>query len=181
MISPRSQLNCRNTKEIADATTMLTNISQPQRAKVSSAIDPVLKPYTSQEEERQQLIGILKELREGGLKGKDIAVLSPYRLDNPWNCMHGYQFPAEAGVLCDHGEIWSMRPNQTLVTTISAFKGLEAQAVVVTDINHFADSSSRLLNYVGLSRAAVYLYILYSAEAEDERQQTLADGYQKLL
>lgn len=174
------RLNCRNTKEIADMTTLLTDMSQPERAKVSSSCKPVLIRYTSSEDERNKLIDVLTELRAGGLTGKDIVVLSQYRLDNPSNCMHGHLLPAEAGVLRDHGNIWEMKPRETLVTTISAFKGLEAKAVVVMDINKFSSSTARLLNYVALSRAKVYLYILYNEEAEDDRQNLMMSGYFKL-
>lgn len=174
------RFNCRNTKEIADMTTLLTDMSQPERAKVSSSCKPVLISYTSLADERNKLISILTELRAGGLTGKDIVVLSQYRLDNLSNCMHGHLFPAEAGVLRDHGNIWEMKSRETLVTTISAFKGLEAKAVVVMDINQFSSSTARLMNYVALSRAKVYLYILYNEEAEGDRQNLMMSGYFKL-
>jgi hypothetical protein len=44
------------------------------------------------------------------------------------------------------------------------------------DIDSFQDDKRRLLNYTAISRAKTLLYIFYSAQCEDERQELLLKG-----
>lgn len=57
-----------------------------------------------------------------------------------------------------------------------AFKGLEAKAVLMIDIDSFSDENKRLLNYVGMSRARTYLEFFYDNKLYQERQQRLMES-----
>ena len=52
--------------------------------------------------------------------------------------------------------------------TIHSFKGLESEVVILTDVEEVNGDSSRLLNYTGISRAKVRLYLFYDQEIEGE-------------
>ena len=164
--------NCRNTRQIASAITYTTNIPLPTKANAYGPV-PVIKEYRSKEEEFYILEKTIQELRNGGLKSSEIAILSKHTEKSPYNCMYGRRFAFETGVLRTGGRIWEMKKNDVFFSTISAFKGLEAKAVIITDMEHFSDQESRLLNYVGMSRACVLLYLFYSKEADEDRRKVL--------
>ena len=60
--------------------------------------------------------------------------------------------------------------------TIQAFKGLEAKAVFLIDIDGFESLSDRQLNYVGMSRAKILLYMYYSTELKKEYAEVVMKG-----
>ena len=57
--------------------------------------------------------------------------------------------------------------------TIQAFKGLEAKAVIMIDVDSLSDENKRFLNYVGMSRARTYLEFFYDNKLYKERQERL--------
>jgi len=54
--------------------------------------------------------------------------------------------------------------------------GFESKVIILIDIDNFDTEQSRLLNYVAVSRARTMLYVLYSEEAESQRQKMLIQG-----
>ena len=60
--------------------------------------------------------------------------------------------------------------------TIGSFKGLEAKAVIMIDVDSLSDDHKRLMNYVGMSRARTYLEFFYDAKLHNERQQRLMES-----
>ena len=57
--------------------------------------------------------------------------------------------------------IRQVQDGQTIpFASIHAFKGLEAPAVIITDIDSLNDERSRALLYVGMSRARIRLFML---------------------
>lgn len=60
--------------------------------------------------------------------------------------------------------------------TIQSYKGLEAKAVFLIDIDGFETVDDRQLNYVGMSRAKILLYMYYSSELRDEYMEIVMRG-----
>jgi hypothetical protein len=52
--------------------------------------------------------------------------------------------------------------------------------VFFIDIDGFGEDKHRLLNYVGMSRAKLLLYIFYNANAQDDYSDTLDQGREML-
>lgn len=65
-------------------------------------------------------------------------------------------------------------------STISGFKGLEAKAVILIDVDSFSDHQIRLLNYVAVSRASALLFVLYDRRKENDRQTMMVNSFTKL-
>src|SRR5690606_15593525 len=127
-----------------------------------------VRPRFWEDESGQQvtLSGGLRELRSA-FETKDIVVLSTRKDEQ--SCASTL---AQAGIAlaplrkADPGIV------EIPYTTIHAFKGLEAQAVVVTDVTSL-DDEQRALLYVAMSRARIRLILLM--------KESCRAAYKKLL
>lgn len=172
-------VNCRNTKQIADANMLMTAIPDQGRSKISGLkVDYI--PYESKEEEHKILDELLLDLKNTGIYGSDIVILSKYSLINPNNCLYHYPVSHRAGILKTTGKMWQAEKKEIRFSTIYSFKGLEAKTVIIMDIDDFSTKSIRLLNYVAISRASSKLYVLYDKAKENERQMMICEYYSSL-
>ena len=175
----RLSVNCRNTKQIADANILMTGISNLGKPKISGLkVDYI--PYINRLEEQKIINELLINLRNAGIFGNDLVILSRYTLNSPKNCLYNSPISHSAGILKASGQMWLAKKSEIRFSTISAFKGLEAKVVILFDVDGFSSQIVRLLNYVGISRACSKLYILYSKEKEQERQDMISNFYKKL-
>lgn len=172
-------VNCRNTKQIADANTLITGIANQGKSKISGLKVDYL-PYENKEDERKILDELLIDLRNAGICGNDVVILSKYALSNPLNCLYGRSISRNAGLLKTSGQMWLAKKSEVRFSTISSFKGLEAKTVIIFDVDAFTSQSVKLLNYVGISRASSKLYILYDKDKDDERQDLIQKFYSRL-
>jgi len=105
-----------------------------------------------------------------GVGVDDIVVLSPFRLAN--SCLAG-------GTVGDLRVVeWSDGPppvDAIRFATIGAFKGLEADAILVVDVGDLESDVARQQLYVGLSRARVYLAVFLSENVRDQYQERAAE------
>lgn len=167
--------NCRNTKQIAQGNYAVTHVYKPKYMRADGE-EIVYKTYTTKSAEADMVFNEIRRLRSEGISKKDIVILSYYRMDNPDCCLCGKSVPADIG---------NIRVNVTenfsdckyiRFYTIQAFKGLEAKAVIMIDVDSLSDDNKRLLNYVGMSRARTYLEFFYDAKLHNERQQRLVES-----
>lgn len=171
-------VNCRNTKQIADANTLTSGVTNIGRPKVSGLKVQYI-PYKDKIEEHGILEKLLQELKNDGVSGTDLVVLSRYAIKNEANCLNRKPLCRSVGWLKTSGDLWNAKKDDIRFSTISAFKGLEAKVVILCDVDSFSDSRSRFLNYVAISRACSLLYILYDSSKEQERQTMLISGFAK--
>jgi len=154
--------NCRNLPRIGYQVNLLSHL-QPgyQRfRRQDDGIDPVFRPYQAGQDQSTLLTTAIRGLKDDGYELSEIVVLSPLRdastaatTSDPW--LRQILKPADGLVT---------RPGQVQYSTIHAFKGLEAPAVVVTDLDEATttDNFDSLL-YVGLTRATDRLIALIEA------------------
>jgi superfamily I DNA/RNA helicase len=155
--------NCRNSPRIVELIKVLARVQHgyTRVLRPDTGVEPRLKFYDSPESECEMLAETLKELYDDGFRGRDIVVLSPHadgacaaRIGGPpWCDRLAPARDAAAG--------------QIPYTTIHAFKGLEAAAVVVTDVEAVDGPAMESLFYVAITRATDRLVILM-----DERTKT---------
>ena len=170
--SPRYNLrvNCRNTPRIATTARYLGQLN-PAYSKVlrpDNEVEAELVYYKDDLEQRNCLIKTLEHLYDDGFRGNDVVVLS-----------------AKTGAKACAGKLaappWSDRltpfeldlDGQIGYCTIHAFKGLEADAVVVTDIEEVASDEASRLFYVAATRALHRLTIIARASAKEEITEIL--------
>ncbi len=168
-------INCRNTKQIAQGNYAVTHVYKPQLMRADGE-EIVYKGYTSKKGEAEQVINEIRRLRSEGILRKDIVILSYYRLDNPNCCLCGVAIPDDIGPIRFNQTKDFANCKHIRFYTIQKFKGLEAKAVIMIDIDSFSDEDKRYLNYVGMSRARTYLEFFYDNKLHQERQQRLLES-----
>lgn len=175
-MSWKLRTNCRNTKQIANANILMTNIPNQGKPTVSGP-QVEYDSYTGKEDERKKINAIVRRIKDSGAIGSDFVILSRYTLSNPQNGLGLTGLDKDLGMLKTNGPLWKAKKNDVRFSTISGFKGLESKIVIMIDVDHFSDEDTRLLNYVAASRACVMLYVLYDSNAEQERQNMILSGF----
>ena len=66
-------------------------------------------------------------------------------------------------------------------TSVYRFKGLEAPAVVLTDIERLDDEQSQALLYVGMSRARLQLTLLLNRKLQTAYQSLVLSNLRNLM
>lgn len=172
----RLKKNCRNTKQIANANILMTNIPNQGKPTVSG---PKVEydSYAGKDDERQKINAIVRLLKDGGAFGSDFIILSRYALTNPQNGLGPAGLDKDLGTLKTSAPLWKAKKNDVRFSTVSGFKGLESKIVILIDVDRFLGDDIRLINYVAASRACAMLYVLYDQAAEAERQQMIMASY----
>ena len=160
--------NCRNTRQVAVQTSIVSGIDLPV-AGAPDGPEAEVHQYPTPEAAIGVLETLIRQLVDSQVRLEDITILSTRRLENSLLAGHrnlaGYRLvqPAEDG---------PPRPGGLLFSTMHAFKGLERQAVIAVDMAEIGDDYWSMLHYTGLSRARVLLHVLLPAEAgrQYERQ-----------
>jgi hypothetical protein len=167
--------NCRNAESIAETLTLTAGIS-PGYSKIlnnneSGLVEP--KFYSSSEIQ----IGLIKKRLNELLKQfkpNEIVILSP-KSDEKSSANSIYlRFPELVIFPYKSAEVQSIR-----FTTIHAFKGMEAPAILLTDIDSLESDSAKALLYVGMSRARINLTIFFSENCRSQYDKLLDIGLRK--
>lgn len=152
--------NCRNTENIA------TTSMKPIRYKKPKLIDgcvkgTIPKMYFPQEGEQiNQVLSIIKGYEELGLK--DIVILT-CRTENT-SCLSSYIVDGKIA-------------GKYKFTTCRKFKGLEADAIIISDISRdILTTDAARIFYVGASRARLYLSLV--CQFDDEECADILKAYE---
>lgn len=152
----RLTINCRNPERIARVLTSVCHVSPGYTRTIpdldGADVDPFF--WTDHDDQQCLLLETLRKLRET-FDARDIVVLSTHK--DARSCAAGLTSHDGRALVAlrssssdDHG---------TAYASIHAFKGLEARAIIVTDITSLAKKQRSLL-YVAMSRARVRLVLL---------------------
>lgn len=141
---------------------------------------PELLFYSDAQEQERLLTETLESLYGDGCRGADIVILSPRRdevsaaaaIDSqPWKdrlmLLRLISHEGRSGSSPSDGQNHTRADGHIGYTTIQAFKGLEAPAVVITDIEGVDRESVRALLYIGITRTLGRLVLLISAADRD--------------
>jgi hypothetical protein len=163
------RINCRNTQRIARWVTVMSSLD-PGYSSVRRP-DPGAVPrmhYFSEPSLQAKVLEkeVLPALYRDGFEGQDIVLVSPYRdcaatsLSSPWkDRLRTCETATAAGHL--------------RYATISAFKGLEAPVIILTDITAVTEDRARSLFYTGATRATEQLHVFASANLREQFLQLL--------
>lgn len=162
-------VNCRNTAPIATQVSLLSGVPLPE-VLATSGPDVELIWYEADEDQRASVEGTLRRLRSDGFRPEQIVVLSRHLLKssvlrdagpNFVDVSRGQDQPAPTGVR---------------FSTVASFKGLEAEVILLVDVDDLSTNEGLSSVYVGASRAKVAL-VVFIAAAEKERFQDLAKEF----
>ena len=143
--------NCRNLPRIGHLVNDFSRLEPGYQRfrRQDDGTNPALLPYTSGHDQSPQLVQAIRTLRAEGLALNEITVLSPLSSGStaqvtadPWLRQ---VLRAATGDTPRHGQVQ--------YSTIHAFKGLEAPAVIMTDLDRRLVPNFESLLYIGLTRA----------------------------
>jgi superfamily I DNA/RNA helicase len=157
----RLTVNCRNTAPIANTVAMLSGIEADKTLVVTG---PEVETYWYRDAAMQtRLVSRhVNRLLSEGLHPTDIVLLSHRKLNR--SCLASGL--AEVPYKMKEFEKGSLKPGSALrFSTIAGFKGLEADVVVIVDIDDLSSEKSHSSLYVGASRARGFLSVFINEEA----------------
>lgn len=149
-------VNCRNAEKIATTLSLVCNLNPSYKKTMQDVEGAEVEPLFWKDDDSQQtmLAKVINELLPVfGAEG--IVVLSTRKDEQSCAVKLGKQ---------ENVELFPIRHIKGAAlsipyATIHAFKGLEAQAVIITDISSLSDEQRALL-YVAMSRARIRLVLL---------------------
>lgn len=167
-------VNCRNTAPIATQVALLSGVP------LSSVLAPdgpsvEIDWYDSDDNQRKIVRDRLSQLRAEGFAASRIAVLSRHRRSNSVADRDLGQPLTDVS----RGRGQADRSDITF-STVSSFKGLESDAVLLVDVDDLHSAEGLASVYVGASRARVALFVFLSA-TQRERFQALAQEFGRSL
>lgn len=154
--------NCRNRPRVGHLAGAISGPGRPYRKfrRPDDGVDFDIDTWSTLEEQTRKLAERIDKLRVDGQQLGDIVILSPLT-------------SGAASTLGSPHREWlspagDNRAGRIRYSTIHAFKGLEATAVIVTDLQGFTTLQQRQLVYVAASRATERLVLsVHEAAAAD--------------
>lgn len=158
--------NCRNTRKIAGICSRIRGVDIPIREDAPDGVETTVRCQPDPSARANAIRLLVDEWTgKGKLRCSQIAILSPFEKSN--SCL-SEQTRIGRATVCTNPNEW--RANKgILLTTIRRFKGLEADAIVVTDVpdpsqNPYFTKSDF---YVACSRAKHILVVYSSVELSE--------------
>ena len=153
-------------------------------------VEPEVRWYGDGDEQLALLRAVLTELRDDGFGASDVVVLSPYGnercaaaqlTEQPWidRLAPLVREPGDDDETEEVGD-WlaacipsdldavDLRSGRIKYSSVYRFKGLEAPAVVITDVHALDTPAQRSLLYVGCTRALHRLVILADSKVRGQ-------------
>jgi hypothetical protein len=122
--------NCRNTRAIVDRCSRVLGKELLCPPETPPGDPTVVECVPDREQRRQRCLAQVKHWLDGGLTPRQIAILSPWRWEK--SCLAGLDTIAGRPLTPDI-VVWQDNGG-ILVATVRAFKGLEAEALLLTDL-----------------------------------------------
>lgn len=166
-------INCRNTAPIAAQVSLLSGSALAEPL-VKDGPDVEITWYEGRADQRAAVEDRLRQLRREGFPPGRIVLLSRYALGE--SSLDGWKPP-----LTDvSGGNSESSPATLRFATVSSFKGLEADVVLLVDVDDLSTNDGLASVYVGASRAKLALYVFIS-NGEHDQFQNLAKEFGRLL
>jgi hypothetical protein len=157
-------VNCRNAPRVVEFTRLLARLST-EYARVlrrDSGADPRIRFFDTDAEQVSLLAAELEGLYRDGLRGSEIVILSRRATGS---CAEHIEEPPWSDRVAP---IQEAGPGQIPYASIHGFKGLEAAAVIVTDLDTVVGPEAESLFYVAVTRATDRLILLADANIRPE-------------
>jgi Nuclease-related domain/UvrD-like helicase C-terminal domain/IstB-like ATP binding protein len=169
---PRFHLgnNCRNAPRIVEFIRLLGRLDSgyARVLRPDTGSDPRIKFQSAPEAGCELLAETLADLYRDGFTGQDIAVLSTQADESCAGRLSEPPWSDRLSPARDAG------PGQIRCTSIHAFKGMEAAAVVVTDLHEVEGPEMESLLYVAITRATDRLILLMDESTRADLARLLA-------
>ena len=168
-------LNCRNTRKIAEETTLLAGFDEPPFGFGREEGLPVEHKYWNTNAELESSLNdTLARLVEEDIPVEDIVILSPRRLEN--SCLAKIKQISGFPVVDSSRKLNRSKTQCIRFSTVHAFKGLESKVVMVVDVEKAVESNWQSLMYVAMSRARSLLFMFVKAGFKGKFESRLRTG-----
>jgi hypothetical protein len=165
--------NCRNTAEIAATVGSLVDMRQEPYVNDVHGEKPKAVFYTDKAALKGIAERFVKTMQENRVALEDMVILSVHSLEH--SALHGVTELAGIPVsnTLEEGKVW--------VTTTRKYKGLEAKAVLLVDIevSKLTDAVMQRMIYIGGSRANTYLKVAFYEDVEKGDYRGIVDALQE--
>ena len=166
-------INCRNTFSIAETSGKVVGVEPKVKKRSVPGDMPQFHVCATNRDVQKKMSVLIDQYRINGYPYDQIVILSS--LAEEKLVIRGNESEEElqnksvlAGVdnVGNHKISMHKNPNSVLFTTVRKFKGLEADVIIMVDVDEktFADDENRRLFYVGTSRAKHFLDIVYQGD-----------------
>lgn len=172
-------LNCRNTRRIAEETTLVAGFDRPPFRLGDEVGLPVEHRYWKKPDDLvDSLTTVVERLIKEQMPIEDVMILSPRRLEN--SGLAGVEtisrFP-----LVDVSREMTNEGHALKFSTIHSFKGLESPVVIIVDIDRVDSDEPRSLLYVAMSRARSLLILMINERARTSFERRIRTGMEQEL
>jgi len=155
------KVNCRNTSPIGEMARMLGKVNQDQKYRAVEGVEPAVIRYKGGVDLRQQVVDLLQLwVDEGKVPPKNVVILSPFKRERS---LLGVE---KIGKWKIHDLLPGEAAEGITFSTIHAFKGLEADAIIIADLDGSPWAMNSQSLYVAASRAK-HLLAICSHESAD--------------
>ena len=165
--------NCRNTAEIAATVGSLVDMRQEPYVNDVHGEKPKSVFYNDKAALKGIAERFVKTMQENRVTLEDMVILSVHSLEH--SALHGVTELAGIPVsnTLEEGKVW--------VTTTRKYKGLEAKAVLLVDVevSKLTDVVMQRMIYIGGSRANTYLKIAFYEDVEKGQYRGIVDTLQE--
>lgn len=178
-VRARLTLNCRNTRRIAEETTLVAGFDRPPYRLSDEIGLPVEHRYWK---EPADLVTLLTTVVERLVKERtpieDVMILSPRRLEN--SGLAGVERISRFQLVDVSRGTANVRRSLKF-STIHSFKGLESPVVIIVDIEQVDSDEPQSLLYVAMSRARSLLILMISEAARTPLERRIRSRMEKEL
>lgn len=157
-------VNCRNTREVAVSTSLISGFEIPLEDAVEGG-ECDTRFIVRDGRQFRALENLVEKLLKDGISRSDIVVLSKHPLRN--STLAEVDKLGDARI-CDLTDDAVAARKGIDYCTMHAFKGLDRKIVVAWDLDDLDNDQNRLLHYCGLSRARSCLFVFI-----DESQRSV--------
>lgn len=170
--------NCRNTRAIAMATSILSGVALSETP-VADGPDVTERWYSGRKAEEKSILGQLRAWLEAGVEPKAITVLAPRRFeDSALATIDAARLPRP---FVDVSHADGPDDSRIRFSTIAGFKGLESEAVLLTGFEDLRDAAALSLLYVAASRARAILGLVLDERCRDTYVDRARDVVERLV
>ena len=170
------RINCRNAEPIAQTLTLTSGLSPGYKNVLhdieNSEVDPYF--YSTNCEQKTLLNDAIIDA-EKTYKPIEMVILSMREDVN--SCAGNFSEASAKLTPIRNGK----HSNKIPYASIHAFKGLEAAAVIITDIESIEDERTQSLLYIAMSRARIRLYMLMHERCRLKYEQLLDIGFARTV
>ncbi|MCI0422531.1 MAG: ATP-binding domain-containing protein [Acidobacteria bacterium] len=159
------RVNCRNPPRIAETARLLGGLDPAYRKilRPDNGVEPRIRYYKDAEEQQGVLIETLDRLYMDGFASGDVVILST-RSDAACAASQVNTHPWKSRLK----PFAAAAKGYTRHCSVHAFKGMEAPAVIVTDVDRISDPASMAIFYIAITRAVDRLVLLVHEPAKNE-------------